>query len=96
MFECLSSTSAGLTSAEVAVRLVRYGPNLLRPGRKRVLLLQFLSKFLNPLVLILLATSFVLALTGDVTSFIIISVIVLISVTLDFVQEHKAGQAAES
>ena len=55
-----------------------------------------LAKFRNPLVLILLVASAVLALTGDVTSFIIISVIVLISVTLDFVQEHRAGQAVET
>lgn len=43
----------------------------------------------------LLFSSAVLALTGDVTGFIIISAIVLISVTLDFVQEHQADQAAE-
>jgi Mg2+-importing ATPase len=91
----LNSTSAGLSGNEAAERLVRFGPNLLHPAKKRMLFMQFLSKFLNPLVLILLAASVVLALTGDVTSFIIISVIILISVTLDFVQEHRAGQAAE-
>ncbi len=35
------------------------------------------------------------AFTGDVTSFIIISIIVLMSVTLDFIQEYRAGQEAE-
>ncbi len=95
LLDRLSTTPSGLTSNEAATRLVTFGPNLLHPTRKRMLLIQFLSKFLNPLVLILLAASIVLALTGDVTSFIIISVIVLISVALDFVQEHRAGQAAE-
>lgn len=95
LFEKLESTPKGLASAEAAVRLTLFGPNLLRPARRRAILLQFLAKFLNPLVLILLAASVVLALTGDATSFIIIAVIVLISVTLDFVQEHRAGQAAE-
>ena len=37
----------------------------------------------------------VLALTGDLTGFVIISTIILVSVTLDFVQEHRAGEAAE-
>ena len=36
-----------------------------------------------------------MALTGDFIGFSIISTIVLISVTLDFVQEHRAGEAAE-
>ncbi len=95
LFAYLESSSKGLTNAEAATRLIKYGPNLLHPSKKRVILLQFLAKFLNPLVLVLLTASAVLALTGDITSFIIISVIVLISVTLDFVQEHRAGQAAE-
>lgn len=95
LFEHLEATPKGLTSAEAARRLTQYGPNLLHPAKKRVIVLQFLAKFLNPLVLILLAACVVLALTGDLTSFVIISIIVLISVTLDFVQEHRAGQAAE-
>lgn len=90
-----NATPAGLTSSEAAVRLVHYGPNILRAQRRSTLLLQFLAKFRNPLVLILLAASAISGLTGDVTSFIIISLIVLMSVTLDFVQEFRAGQAAE-
>ena len=59
------------------------------------MILQFLAKFRNPLVIILLTASALSAFTGDATSFFIISTIVLISVTLDFVQEYRAGQAAE-
>jgi Mg2+-importing ATPase len=71
------------------------GPNVLRPPRKRALFLQFLARFRNPLVIILLIASTVSAFTGDVTSFLIISTIVILSVTLDFIQEHRAGKAAE-
>ena len=95
VLEHLQATPDGLTSAEAAERMARFGPNLLHKVREKMLLLQFLAKFRNPLVIILLIASAVSALTGDVTSFVIISVIVLISVTLDFVQEHRAGQAAE-
>ena len=59
------------------------------------MILQFLAKFRNPLVIILLTASALSAFTGDAASFFIISTIVLISVTLDFVQEYRAGQAAE-
>jgi len=85
----------GLTSADATARLAEYGPNILRPRRRRRLVWEFLSRFRNPLVLVLLTASGISALTGEVTSFCIISGIVLMSVTLDFVQEHRAGQAAE-
>ena len=58
-------------------------------------MLELLSRFGNPLVLLLLAASAVSALTGEVASFGIVTIIVVMSVTLDFVQEHRAGLAAE-
>ncbi len=95
LLEFYKANSSGLTSSEAAERLTRYGPNLFHPQRRNILLFQFLSKFSNPLVIILLAASAVSALTGDVASFVIISLIVLMSVTLDFVQEYRAGKEAE-
>jgi Mg2+-importing ATPase len=91
----LNSDPDGLSSTEAAARLESFGPNVLRVHSERALVLQFLSRFRNPLVILLLAASVVSAFTGDVTSFIIISVIVLMSVALDFIQEYRAGQAAE-
>ena len=85
----------GLTGLAAADRLRQYGPNRLQPARQRALLLQFLTHFKNPLVLVLLAASGISALTGDVTGAFIIGVIVLMSVTLDFVQSYRAGRAAE-
>ncbi|MDB5925114.1 MAG: mgtA [Betaproteobacteria bacterium] len=85
----------GLSSAEAAARLKQFGPNVVHGERKRAVFLQFLAKFRNPLVIILLAASALSAFTGDVTGFLIIATIVLISVTLDFVQEYRAGQAAD-
>jgi P-type Mg2+ transporter len=95
LMERLSSSPDGLSSAEAAARLFQFGPNLIHAERKRALVLQFLAKFRNPLVIILLTASALSAFTGDATSFFIIGTIVLISVTLDFVQEYRAGQAAE-
>jgi len=95
LLERLNSSPDGLSNAEAAVRLAHFGPNLIHAERKQAILLQFLAKFRNPLVIILLIASGLSAFTGDATSFFIISTIVLISVTLDFVQEYRAGQAAE-
>ena len=86
---------SGLTQLEAAAQLKRVGPNLLRPALQRAVALQFLTHFRNPLVLILLAASAISALTGDVTGALIIALIVLMSVTLDFVQAYRAGRAAE-
>jgi Mg2+-importing ATPase len=85
----------GLSRAEAAERLKQYGPNRLQPALQRAVLLQFLAHFRNPLVLVLLAASGISALTGDVTGALIIGLIVVMSVTLDFVQAYRAGQAAE-
>jgi Mg2+-importing ATPase len=95
LMERLNSNPDGLSRAEAAARLIHFGPNLIHAERKRALLFQFLAKFRNPLVIILLTASALSAFTGDAVSFFIISAIVLTSVTLDFVQEHRAGQAAE-
>ena len=90
--EQLNSNADGLRSAEAAARLARFGPNLIHGERKRALLLQFLAKFRNPLVIILLAASAISAFTGDATSFFIIGTIVLMSVSLDFVQENRKSR----
>jgi Mg2+-importing ATPase len=95
LLQQLGASHAGLSSAEAAARLAQYGPNLIHGERKSALALEFLRKFRNPLVIILLVASALSALTGDVASFVIIAAIVLISVTLDFVQEYRAGAAAE-
>ncbi len=91
----LASDAAGLTSAEARSRLAEFGPNLFHDRQQHSLILQFLSRFENPLVVLLLVASAISALTGEVTNFLIISTLVLFSVTLDFVQENRAGKAAE-
>ncbi|HTT08014.1 MAG TPA: magnesium-translocating P-type ATPase [Gammaproteobacteria bacterium] len=91
----LESPPNGLSQEEARRRTVRFGPNTLRIRGKRALIVQYLAHFRNPLVLILLAASVVSALTGEIIGFAIIWAIVLMSVTLDFYQEYRAGRAAE-
>jgi Mg2+-importing ATPase len=91
----LEALPSGLSQQEARERAARFGPNTLRINGERSLLIQYLSHFKNPLVMVLLAASAVSALTGEITGFVIIWAIVLMSVTLDFVQEYRAGRAAE-
>jgi len=90
-----ASDVVGLSEAEAKRRLAQFGPNLFREQHEKPLWLQFLTRFKNPLVIILLVASAVSAFTGEVTNFVIISGIVLLSVSLDFVQEYRANAAAE-
>ncbi|MDE2388525.1 MAG: HAD-IC family P-type ATPase, partial [Betaproteobacteria bacterium] len=87
-------TDTGLSSAEAAIRLKQYGANEVKPIRQRSVLMQFLAHFYNPLVLVLLIAITISALNGDEISALIIGVIILMSVTLDFIQEYRAGQSA--
>jgi Mg2+-importing ATPase len=86
----------GLDTAEVRSRLATYGPNDAATVKRSPLWLQFLARFRNPLVIILLVASGLSAATGDVASFFIVVTIVTISMTLDFVQEVRAQNAVEA
>ncbi len=87
--------ATGLSSNEANERAETFGPNTLSAHQGPSLIRQFIARFKNPLVVVLLLASFVSALTGEVTNFAIISGIVLLSVSLDFVQEFRANAAAD-
>ncbi|PNG25144.1 magnesium-translocating P-type ATPase [Methylocella silvestris] len=92
----LSTTPAGLSAAEAQARLAAFGPNNAAAVKRSPLWLQFLSRFRNPLVIILLAASGLSAATGDIVSFAIVGAIVMLSMTLDFIQEVRAQDAVEA
>lgn len=91
----LEADGQGLSTAQAGARLAQFGPNRLQTRKERLLLLKFLIRFNNPLVLLLLAASGISALTRDEAGFAIIGAIITLSITLDFVQEQRAGRAAE-
>ena len=96
LIQALATTKSGLTKAEAKLRLVKLGPNIVSVVKERSLLRQFLSRFRNPLVILLLVASVLSAFTADITSFVIIVTMVVFSVTLDFMQEYRAEQAAKA
>ena len=92
----LGTTMAGLASTEAADRLLHYGPNDAARLKRSPLWLQFVARFRNPLVIILLVASGLSAASGDLASFLIVGTIVLISMTIDFVQETGAQNAIDA
>ena len=77
LLQSLHSTEAGLSATDAAAVLKTVGPNRTATAKSKTLLADFLQRFGNPLVLILLFAAAVSAFTGDIPSFVIIAVIVL-------------------
>src|SRR5271165_4825960 len=92
----LATTAAGLDATEAQSRLETFGPNDAAVVKRSPLWLRFFSRFRNPLVIILLVASGLSAATGDVPSFLIVVTIVMMSMTIDFVQEVRAENAVEA
>jgi len=74
---------------------VSHGPNTPEQHTRRPAWVELLTRFGNPLVLVLLVASGVSFLTHELASSAIIIGIVLLSVMLDFIQERRAGTSAE-
>jgi Ca2+-transporting ATPase len=83
----------GLSGAEAASRLKRYGPNQLAEAVKASPLMLFLRQFANPLLIILLVGAAISGYTGHWVDAIAIVVIVLINATISFMQEIKAERS---
>jgi magnesium-transporting ATPase (P-type) len=84
----------GLASSEAAERLRRWGPNELAPPRRFEGLRELARYLTNPLVLILLLASGVSATFGQVPSAVVISLMLVLSIALNFTQAYRSQAAA--
>ncbi len=85
----------GLSETEVAKRLEEYGYNEPAKKKKRTVIFQIFSKFLNPLVVVLLIIAGFSLFFGEKVSAILVILMAFISVFLSFIQEYRAGKEAE-
>ncbi len=94
----MTSTDAasGLTTAEAERRLAAEGPNDLGAIRTESgAVRQILVALVNPLILLLLAAGVVSAALGQVVNAALIATMVVLSVTLNFVQTFRSRRAVE-
>ena len=94
--DLLVSGVQGLSHAEAALRLARYGPNQLMPVQKREPLLCFLLQFHNVLIYVLLASAAVTALLAHWVDTSVIAGVVVINAIIGFIQEGKAEKAMDA
>ena len=83
----------GLTAAEAARRLERFGPNELREKPRPTFLQLVLAQFNNFIVILLIIASLVSAILGDWLEAAVIMLIVLLNAILGVVQESRAEEA---
>ena len=95
LFGKLKTSEKGLSEQEARNRLLEYGLNEPAKKKKRTILRQILSKFLNPLVVVLLIIGGFSLFFGEKISALLVSLMAIMSVVLAFVQEYRASKSAE-
>ena len=94
VLQSLSTSPSGLNEMEAAARLEKYGPNEVAQERKHEWLHRLWVAVRNPLVILLTILSILSYATDDIPGGTLMLVMVVLGVTLRFVQETKANNAA--
>ena len=94
IFQRLNTSPAGLTEEEAAERLEVFGPNEVGQEKKHEWLHRLWTAVRNPLVILLTVLATISYVTGDMRAGTVMLLMVVLGVTLRFVQETKADKAA--
>ena len=95
VLERIGTSQKGLTEQEALNRLEEYGLNEPAKKKKRTILIQILSKFVNPLVIVLLIIAGFSLFFGEKIEAFLVILMAAMSVFLSFIQEYRAGKEAE-
>jgi Mg2+-importing ATPase len=105
----LNTTPKGLSQRQIQANRYQYGPNSVTKEKKKSKISIFVESFANPFTFILLGIAAISAFTDIISPFIsgnyneinpatviIITVLVVMSCLMNFIQESKSSDAAES
>lgn len=95
LFSEFGTSAKGLSEQEAQRRLQEYGFNEPAKRKRRTILVQILSKFINPLVIVLLVIAAFSLYFGEKIEAILVIMMAVMSVLLSFIQEYRAGKEAE-
>ncbi len=93
-FRSLQTGAGGLSEEEAGRRLEQYGPNVVTQEQRYGRLKLFVRACTNPLVILLLLLATISLVTGDVRAATVMLSMVVLGVTLRFLQEARADHAA--
>jgi Ca2+-transporting ATPase len=88
-----ASLEQGLTGAEAAARLTRYGPNALTEAKQRSAFAILLHQFRSLMIVLLVVASGVAFAVGEVIEGVAVVVVILLNAVIGFATEWKAGKA---
>ncbi|MEQ9409789.1 MAG: cation-transporting P-type ATPase [Fuerstiella sp.] len=88
-----ADAAQGLTSAEAAQRLVKFGPNALARAHQRSTLSIFLAQFQSLMVALLVAATAIAFVMGEMLEAIAILVVIVLNAGIGFFTEWKAALA---
>jgi Mg2+-importing ATPase len=91
----LKTSPRGLSSEKAKERLKIYGHNEFIKKERKTVIIELLSHFKNPFIIILIIAGIITAIVGEKINASIIFVMVVLSISLDFYQEFRAKKAAE-
>ena len=92
----LETGRTGLTSAQAAERLNRYGKNALAEGKRKSPAQVFLEQFKDLMVVILIIAALISAVSGNAESTIVIFAVLILNAILGTVQHFKAEKSLDS
>ncbi|HWX84408.1 MAG TPA: magnesium-translocating P-type ATPase [Xanthobacteraceae bacterium] len=91
----LSSDAAGLRPEEVEARLRSVGLNQVAHQARHTIVGELIGRSVNPLNALLLSLATASYFLGDQRAAIMIAVMVILSISLSFIQEHRSNNAAD-
>jgi Mg2+-importing ATPase len=91
----LGVTESGLSDEQVEAAREEYGGNILSHKKESGIIIELLQRCRNPLVIQLLVICVVSLLMGDARAAVVVGGMVLLSVGLAYVQEHRSSKAVE-
>ncbi|NMC58630.1 MAG: magnesium-translocating P-type ATPase [Candidatus Methanofastidiosa archaeon] len=91
----MASSLNGLSEEMVSERQVEFGLNEVTQVKKTSFFKRIFNEIKNPLVLLLMVLALISYLTEDIRATIVILVMIILGISLQFIQELKADNAAE-
>ena len=94
ILKVMDTTENGLSPETAEARFAEFGPNAVAEEKGRSALVRLLKTLVNPLVILLAVLSAVSFATGDWRGGTVMALMVILGVSLRFIQEAKADAAA--
>lgn len=89
----LQTSTSGLSDQEAALRLQKYGYNVLSEEKRAGLLVKFLKQLINPMIIILIVAAVISGILGEWIDMSVILGVVLLNAIMSTIQEGKAEKA---